>query len=105
MALLLGLMLAAPAPAKQATRNEVTIKDLRYSPAVLKIRAGEKVVWINQDDSDHTVVSDDPDDKDFRSDNLGHGDTFSHTFKKAGKFPYHCKYHPRMKGIIIVSAR
>ena len=52
---------------------------------------------------DHTVYSDDPKDKDFRSDNLGNGDTYSHKFDKAGKFPYHCKYHPRMHGTVTVS--
>ena len=58
-------------------------------------------IWTNADDNDHTVTSDDKDV--FASDNLGNGDKFRFKFEKAGKFPYHCKYHPRMKGVIIVS--
>jgi plastocyanin len=83
--------------------HKVTIKNLKYDPLSLKIEPGETVLWTNEDDSDHTVISDDPHNKDFRSDNLGHGDAFRYTFKKAGKFPYHCKYHPRMKGIVVVA--
>jgi plastocyanin len=83
--------------------HTVTIKDLKYAPANIKIKAGETVLWINEDTRDHTVTSDDAKREDFRSDNLGNGDTFDHPFKKAGKFPYHCKYHPRMKGLVTVT--
>ena len=57
------------------------------------------------DDNDHTVIADDMDhDKPlFASTNLASGDQFTHTFKDKGKFPYHCKYHPRMKGLITVA--
>jgi len=74
-----------------------------YQPAVITVKKGDTVTWVNEDDRDHTVYSDDPKDKDFRSDNLGNGDTYSHKFDKAGKFPYHCKYHPRMHGTVTVS--
>jgi plastocyanin len=80
----------------------VTIKDLRYEPAKISIKVGQSVTWINKDDNDHTVVADGDDDA-FDSDNLGNGEKFKHTFKKAGKFKYHCRYHPRMKGEITVA--
>ena len=79
----------------------VTIKNLKYNPAKITIKAGETVTWVNADDNDHTVTSDEKDL--FASDNLGNGDKFRHTFEKKGTFPYHCKYHPRMKGVVIVS--
>jgi plastocyanin len=80
--------------------KKVLIQDLKYNPAKIKIRAGETVVWINKDDNDHTVIAKDGS---FVSDNLGTGDKFRHTFKEKGEFPYFCKYHPRMKGLVSVS--
>ena len=105
LTLFLGLALAAHAKDKDKDddANKVTIKKTAYNPASIKIKKGETVTWVNEDDKDHTVISDDPKKEDFHSDNLGNGDTFSHKFEKAGKFPYHCKYHPRMKGLVTVS--
>jgi plastocyanin len=78
----------------------VTIKSLKYNPAKITVKAGDEVLWINADDNDHTVTSDEKDG--FGSDNLAHGDKFRHTFEKKGTFAYHCKYHPRMKGVVVV---
>jgi plastocyanin len=35
---------------------------------------------------------------------LSAGQTYSHTFKTAGAFPYHCGVHQSMKGRVTVSA-
>ena len=99
--LTLGAAFAAGAKDDDAAAaHKVNIKDLKYDPAKLTIKTGETVVWTNNDDKDHTVIGDTDDD--FKSDNLGSGDKYRHTFAKKGKFPYHCKYHPRMKGLVIV---
>ena len=103
IALLLALVFIS---AKSPDAHKVTIKNLKYDPPKLTIKPGETVVWTNLDDNDHTVIADDKDANGnpvFASDNLGNGDKFQFTFAKRGKFPYHCKYHPRMKGIVIVS--
>ena len=102
IALLAALLSISAAAAPKANVHKVTIKDLKYDPAKLTIKPGETVEWTNKDDNNHTVTPDD--EKAFdSSENLGAGDTFSHTFDQAGKFGYHCKYHPRMKGVITVS--
>jgi plastocyanin len=103
--LALGILLAAvafgaaPGDSKDDTAQKVTIKNLKYDPAKLTIKPGETVQWINKDDNDHTVIADD---ESFASENLGSGDKFSHTFEKKGTYKYHCKYHPRMKGQVLV---
>ena len=48
---------------------------------------------------DHTVTADDGS---FDSGNLPDGKTFRHTFKKPGKYKYHCEYHPRDKAVVVV---
>ena len=85
----------------KAPKNLVTIKDRKYAPATLTIKAGDSVTWVNKDDHDHTVDAEVEDDG-FESGNLSNGDTFKHTFPKAGKYKYSCSYHPRMKGTIVV---
>jgi plastocyanin len=98
LAMTIGLTAVALAE-KDADGPAVTIKEMKFSPRSLTIKIGQTVTWTNADSRDHTVVADDGT---FQSENLGKGDSFSHTFKDAGKFPYVCSYHPRMKGQIIV---
>lgn len=92
---LLGICLDATA----AARHTVTIKDMQYSPTAIEVKVGDTVVWNNTDDRDHTVVADDGS---FDSGNIRAGSSFSHTFTKAGSFAYGCKYHPRMRGTVVV---
>ena len=92
------LFSAAPAGKKsQGQSHDVAIKGMKFDPAQIQIAVGDSVTWTNQDDRDHTVAG-----PGFKSGNLSKGDTFQHTFTKAGKFSYACSYHPRMKGVVIV---
>jgi plastocyanin len=104
--LLLCLGAVFGAESRDDDAAKVTIKDLKFVPAKLTIKPGETVIWTNTDDNDHTVDFDDTEKKPrVKSGNLGNGDTFKHKFERPGKFPYSCSYHPRMKGIIIVTDR
>jgi plastocyanin len=98
--LLLGLLSAAPKPAD----HEVAIRDLHYEPAELKVKEGETVRWTNDDDRDHTVVSRDKESK-FKSPVLHQGDSWTLTFDKPGRFRYGCRFHPRMRGTVIVTEK
>ena len=94
------LVLSVLCTTAHAATKSVTIKEGQYSPASITVKVGDTVVWTNSDERDHTVVADDGS---FKSDNLGGGETFQFKFTKAGKFGYHCTYHPRMKGTVVVS--
>jgi len=95
-AMLIAISLAFAAKSKPA----VTIKDMKFSPASISIKVDETVTWTNDDDRDHTVTATDAS---FDSDNIKPGSSYSHQFKTAGKFAYGCSYHPRMKGVVMVS--
>jgi plastocyanin len=86
---------------KKSKGPEVENRGMKFVPAELTVKPGQTVVWTNNDDRDHTVTADD--NKAFKSGNLKHGDTFEQKFTKPGKYPYACSYHPRMKGVVIVS--
>jgi plastocyanin len=79
---------------------QVSMKDIKFNPETLKIKAGQTVTWTNDDSVGHDVTGDD-----FKSGDPGGidgGGTFEHTFKKAGTFDYVCSVHPGMEGKIEV---
>jgi plastocyanin len=80
----------------------VSIQNGGYSPASVSIHVGDTITWTNADDQDHTVIAQDGS---FNSGNIGSGRSFSHTFTTAGTIAYYCKYHPRMKGVVVVAAK
>src|SRR5688572_418604 len=99
-----GLALAPSDSEKEkAKEHRVKIDDLKYEPARIKVRKGEMVVWINEDDRDHTVVCRDKDkEKSFNSGKIAAKGKFKFTFKNPGTYQYGCSYHPRMKATVEV---
>ena len=84
---------------KHPTRT-VLIQGFRFKPANITIKRGTKVRWINKDSHPHTATATNK--RSFDSGRLGKGQSYTHTFKSAGKKPYHCEIHPHMKGRITV---
>ncbi len=97
-----------------AEEVNVRIKDYEYIPKKIKIKAGTKVTWTNEDDMKHNVMldhedSDKPhgatlggDPSKFEGQLLAKGESYSFTFPKASDNPYHCSPHPWMKGQVEV---
>jgi plastocyanin len=99
---LLVLLAGADAPKESSGAKKIEIKDKKYSPAKLTIKAGQTVIWTNRDDNDHQV-SITLDGKLVKaSEDLSRDESFKFTFDKPGKYKYQCKYHPREKGEITV---
>jgi plastocyanin len=84
---------------KHPTRT-VSIQNFSFKPAHITIKRGTTVRWINKDSTAHTVTANKK--RSFDSGRLGKGQRYTHTFKRAGKKPYHCEIHPHMKGRITV---
>lgn len=78
---------------------DVSIERNAFKPATVEVSVGDKVVWTNNDNRDHTVSAKDGS---FRSGNIKPGKTFEFRFNKAGTFEYGCDYIPRMKGKVVV---
>jgi plastocyanin len=79
----------------------VTIANDAFAPAVVHVRAGEKVTFVNGDDETHTVTSDTAV---FDSGRLDENQRYAYTFTKPGTYAYHCTIHTFMKGTIVVDA-
>jgi len=82
---------------------------VNYDPQLVTVEAGLPLVWINNDESVHTVVSGKVgfnnrmfiDDK-FDSGTFGPGNSFSMILPE-GEYNYFCKLHPWLTGFISVS--
>jgi plastocyanin len=111
-ALALGVAAALPA----AEEKKVDITDKGFSPEKLEVKAGEKVVWKNMTDREHTVTSNEKaparaaggaaaDEKPlFDSGPIKPGATWEHTFTQSGTFGYHCRIDKNLKGTVVVKA-
>jgi plastocyanin len=77
----------------------VVISQFTFGPTEVRVRAGERVTWINCDPEAHTSTADGGQ---WASPLLALGDGFTQTFMAAGEFPYHCEPHPFMTGRVIV---
>jgi plastocyanin len=95
-----------PAPNSQVM---VTIQNFAFSPSTITIRAGQTVIWRNNDPVFHTTTSGSCPGgvcspvSGWDSGMLSMGQTFSHLFGTAGTFTYYCKVHgASMQGTVIV---
>jgi plastocyanin len=81
--------------------NEIGIDNFKFSPATLRVTAGTKVVWINNDDVPHLIVN--VENRFRQSGVLDTSQRFSATLTKPGTYRYFCSLHPMMQGTIIVT--
>ncbi len=90
---------AASAPAK-GRALAVAIEDMRFSPATLQVRPGDRVTWTNRDLVPHTVTARDGR---FDSRTLAAGASFTWVVA-TGKGPvdYACVYHPTMVARLVL---
>jgi plastocyanin len=93
--------IVAPATASPTIGATVTMgaqgASFVFAPATLTIRVGTTVTWKNTSTVPHTVVG-----SGFDSGVLMAGQSFTHTFTRAGTFAYTCTIHPGMAATITV---
>lgn len=87
-------------PSNVESGNVVKISGFAFSPSEIKIKSGESVTWINEDNAPHAIVSNSG--NELASDSFSKGKSYIHTFNSAGTYEYHCSIHPSMKGKVIV---
>jgi plastocyanin len=93
---------ASAATAQGATKSQevvVKIDNFSFMPHDIMVAAGTTVIWVNNDDIPHTVVSTSDV---FKSKALDTDDKFSFKFDKPGTYEYFCSIHPKMTAKVIV---
>ncbi len=77
----------------------VIIEGFRFVPEAATINAGDTVRWTNNDNTDHTSVSDT---SVWDSGTITPGTSFRHRFGSRGTFAYHCALYSSMRGTVTV---
>lgn len=95
-----ALLLAVSMLPAQAETITVTIDKLVFSPATVSAKVGDTIEWVNKDALAHTATV-----KGGWDVMLPPRKSGSVVLKQAGALDYYCRFHPNMKGRIIVAAK
>src|SRR5216683_6441141 len=80
---------------------EIHIQNFTFGPALLKVKAGTAVTWVNDDEEPHNVVNIGQPTRVFRSGGMDGDDRYSFTFDTPGTYEYICSVHPYMNGEVV----
>jgi plastocyanin len=93
---------AGAAGASAVRTDSVTIKDYAFAPKSITVKVGTKVTWTNKDSFAHSIK--DPATDQTGAQNIDPNASYSHTYTKAGTYPYVCAIHANMHGTVTVTA-
>jgi plastocyanin len=79
--------------------HQVSISKFQFVPPTVKAHLGDTVEWKNEDFTLHTANADD---RSFDTGDIQPNEAKRIVVRKQGQFTYTCKYHPAMKGTLIV---
>lgn len=81
------------------TATTITIQNETFNPNKITIKSGTNVQWINNDNTQHQIMSDSGA---FQSNILNYGDSYNFFFDKTGIYGYHDALNSTITGTIIV---
>ena len=90
----------AHAPRGASHQLAIGMAGSQFGPATAEIRAGETIVFRNDDTVAHTATSVEGDR--FDSGTMAPGSTFSYVAGKNGRISFVCQFHPGMTGTLNV---
>jgi plastocyanin len=96
---LIALVLSWESVSAHAETFRVTIDKLVYAPAEVTAKIGDTIEWVNKDVLAHTATATN---KDWDV-MIGPKQTARLVLSKAGSVDYFCKFHPNMKGRVVVA--
>lgn len=97
-AIFCGLGLAALCAGAAAETHQVLIEGMQFRPAVVTVKRGDQVVWLNKDVVPHTATAA----RVFDSGSVDAGKRWTWTATAAGRIEYVCTFHPGMKAVVVV---
>ena len=94
----LGLLCLIAAGGAEARTLRVRIADLAFEPAAVTATVGDVVEWQNDDFVDHSATSSEGG----FDVTMAAGKSGRATMTRPGRFPYVCRFHPNMAGVVEV---
>jgi len=95
----LGSGLLASAGTALAAEHVIEIRRFKFVPATVNVRIGDTVKWINRDIAPHTATATD---KSWDTKQVQRQKSSSVTVTKGMGGAYFCRYHPHMKGMLVI---
>ena len=96
-ALLLTVLAGSPAAAAPHTYT-IVIDKLKFGSVPANLHKGDTIIWANRDFLQHTATA-----ADHSFDvNLPPGKAGKIVLTKTGSIPFVCRYHPGMRGVLVV---
>ncbi len=99
-------------PVVASGRVTVLITNKSFIPQNLTIKVDTYVTWLNNDSSEHQIISDvgfagksggfSRQISDLKSSRLFRGYSYIYRFRRVGNFTYHCNIYPNIRGSITV---
>jgi len=80
----------------------VEIQNFAFTPARIEAHPGDVIEWTNQDFAPHTATADG---NEWTTAALKNGASGRFIATSPGEIGYHCKYHPNMKGLIVITVK
>jgi plastocyanin len=75
----------------------IAISGFKFKPAVITVRAGARITFVNRDHADHTATG-----ESFDTGTLHSGDSKSVELRRPGTVAYRCDFHPFMTAQVTV---
>ena len=95
------LLLTPLAHAGGVAQHQVMIKEFKFTPQEITIRAGESVRWTNREKRQyHSVWFEQLGEEE--PDYFFPDESYERRFDEPGSYPYRCGPHPEMTGVVHV---
>src|SRR4029078_10090247 len=95
------LSLSGPAAPPSSPAHSIRIASFRFVPSPAAVRVGQSVTFRNEDIVPHTATADGPASA-FESGSIAANGAWRFTARRKGIVTYHCRFHPTMKGTLVV---
>lgn len=95
-----ALLFVTPMSVAAAPQTHVVVIDkMKFGPVPAGLKAGDSILWVNNDMFRHTATAKDGS---FAVDLPAHAKGKT-VIRKAGEIAFTCKYHPGMRGVLKVA--
>ncbi|WP_237752600.1 cupredoxin domain-containing protein [Mycolicibacterium aromaticivorans] len=84
-----------------AAAGDIVISNMSYTVPP-SVKPGQQLTIVNNDDANHTVTADENNLFDVRISSGGGRETLTAP-TTPGSYPFHCKYHANMQGVLTVA--
>ena len=99
-AMVIAQLYPLDAMAQDASRlHTVIIGNFKFTPEVLTVKPGDRIVWVNQDIVPHTATAFD---KSWDTGVIGSNESKEMVVKEGEALAYFCFYHPVMKAKLLL---